>query len=154
MELHALESALSGGPSRKVTDPIERIFGKGDPITGIIWANPLPDDFRPTPELEKLVETLKIAKTLFVECAIDNKTPEGYKYATYEGSGHYLDQWIQRHTDYQLHHSDYGNPVVFCKKGNLPCYDEDGTRVYKEDGAPFGGVTAEEYKKNRYLYTR
>lgn len=162
MEYNALKKAI-GDPGRITLSEsrrqksqaelfTEKLFGPGDPVTGICWADPLPRDFEPTPELDDIVRTLK-SKThspsvIFVEAMVSLDTPEGCTYPTYLGSGNYLDQWVQRETDFQLHHCDpYTGAqwrAVFCRKGQLPQYDENDNRI--------GGITKEEYARKRHLY--
>ncbi len=107
----------------------EDIFGKGDPHTGMIYANPLPSDFKPTPELEQIVEQLKHSTKAFHTFEVSLDRPEGYPYPTYLSSGNYLDQWVQRHTNFTLHHAFglYGSKisVVLSRKEELPVYDEN-----------------------------
>ena len=130
---------------RKTTD-IEKLFGPGDPATGTIYANPLPWDFRPTPELDQIVELLKNSKESFREVQVSLERPEGYPYATYEGGGDWMSQWVARHTSYSFHHSKnlYGlhATVVFCLKDELPCYDENGNLI--------SGTPKEIYERRRY----
>ena len=145
-----LEHNALSYPKRGIT-PLEKLFGRGDPVTGAIWAKPLPPDFKPTPELQKIVEKLQFLKdkldARFFETLADMTSSEEYPFATYAGGGNYLDQWVQRHTEFQLYQADpFGQycRVVFCRKGLLPSYDEYDNHI--------GGMLREVFYNDRSFY--
>jgi hypothetical protein len=125
---------------------MEQLFGAGDPVTGMIYADPLPWNYHPTSELANIVNMLSSCTERFVEVQVSLETPEGCTFPTYEGSGTYLHQWVARHTSYVLHHSKhlYGTSVVavFSREHDVPHYDNHDSLV--------SGVTQEMYDQHRY----
>jgi hypothetical protein len=114
---------------RNTKPNLSDIFGTGDPVTGMIYANPLPPDFRPSPELTRIVNILKMKNDRFLEMVVSlDSTPE-FPWPTYSGSGTYMEQWVSRHTDYKFHHSKdlRGSciTVVFCRAECVPEYNEN-----------------------------